>query len=586
VPFEPTGTQPGTIALLPHKFHCSLRSQVEKMSMRPGVIASQSAILHEPAKPIASELRRRGLAFWGGLGVLAALGSLGLSSVLMNLWELWTTDPLRSIGILLLPTAIVLILREWRRSRWELEGTWWGLLPLAFCLLSVLSSRTLELSWRASPLAINFLPHTLPLYLYGSGVILLFAGVRVWRRAWFPLLLIFCAQPVPEAAVYLLDLPLQSFAAHTARSFARLIGFAPTNPEFLKLMFTPDFGMFIAPGCDGMRGAVGLGYGALIAGYLKRVSLIRWLLYVFGAVLLGHVFNLVRLCALVLYYRVAVGHQLLENAASVADYVIGGLLFLLAFLLFAAAVFRPANPRVIEAKSSQDDDRKDPGRPRLPGMKMAVFSLFAVIAAIPGIRAIQLHRQSLLAAIRNGSLTPQALDQLLPKQLGEYQLSRAWQEKGGGVILMESGAYTNGDSAEVTLGIWLPSSSHSVHYSWMTHGDSPRLRADRSFTTSQGRIVGFDTAFYSDAVTDRFAGSVACTPRACESPLESDNSLSLAFDDTNAFTVRGSRPVSMFFSVERAHSDGPEEAAYEELTMEAEKFLLGVNFTELSHRFQ
>src|SRR5208282_1924785 len=118
-----------------------------------------------------------------------------------------------------------------------------------------------------------------------------------------------------------LDLPLQSLSAHIARSFANMIGFPPTNPELLRLMFTPDFGMFIAPGCDGMRGAVTVGYVALIVGYLKGVSIPRWLLYVTGAVLLGHLFNLIRLCTLVLYYRVAVGHPALEHVAKQADYV-------------------------------------------------------------------------------------------------------------------------------------------------------------------------------------------------------------------------------------------------------------------------
>jgi exosortase J len=555
------------------------------MSTHSGAIAAQTApACRQPVEPARSHTLKGNPTFWACLGVLVALGAVGLGSPLMDLWQLWTTDPLRSIGMLIVPVAVVFILREWRRNGWALEGTWWGLAPLGLFLLAILFSHDLVLSWRATPLAIDFLPHALPLYLYASGVLLLFAGVRVWRRAWFPLLLLLCAQPVPGAVVYLFDLPLQNLAAHTARSFAAMIGFAPGNQELLKLMFAPNFGMFIAPGCDGMRGAVGLGYGALIIGYLKRVSLGRWFLYAAGGVLLGHVFNLVRLCALVLYYRVALGHRTLENAASAADYVIGGLLFLVAFTLFAWIALRRESSVSAEATSLPDRERIPAARPL--GLKLAAFSVCALAAAVPGIRGIEIHRESLFGTIRDGGLRPQSLDQLLPQQVGGYRLSRAWQEQTGGAIVVESGAYEDAAADEVTLGIWLPSSGHSVHYSWMTHGDSPQSRADRSFRTAQGQAVSFDTAFYSDGVSDRFAGSVACTPNTCLPPAEIGSAFSLAFDDTRASAARGTRPVSMFFSVKRAHRDGANGSVYKELQGEAQSFLSGVSFTELSRRFQ
>ena len=51
----------------------------------------------------------------------------------------------------------------------------------------------------------------------------------------------------------------------------------PLSPDQLRLMFTPDFGMFIAPGCNGIRGAVTMGLIALIAGYIYRF---RWYAHV------------------------------------------------------------------------------------------------------------------------------------------------------------------------------------------------------------------------------------------------------------------------------------------------------------------
>ncbi len=54
-----------------------------------------------------------------------------------------------------------------------------------------------------------------------------------------------------------------------------------------------------------------------------------------GAVLLGYVFNFARLCLLVVYYLVALHFPSLQHRAKLADYIIGGCLFLFAtFLLF------------------------------------------------------------------------------------------------------------------------------------------------------------------------------------------------------------------------------------------------------------
>ena len=64
-------------------------------------------------------------------------------------------------------------------------------------------------------------------------------------------------------------------------------------------MFTPNFGMYIAPGCNGIRGAVTMGYIALITGYVFRFRRSTHLLTVAGAVLLGYMLNFLRLCLLV-----------------------------------------------------------------------------------------------------------------------------------------------------------------------------------------------------------------------------------------------------------------------------------------------
>jgi exosortase J len=487
--------------------------------------------------------------------------------------------------MLIVPVAVLLTVREWRLSGWELKGTWWGVLLLILSYLAMVQPRFLALSWKSS-FRVNLLPQAVPLYLYGSGVILLFAGPRVWRRAWFPLALLLLAQPVPDAFVRLLDYPLQSFSARTARAFAAMIGFAPMNPETLKLMFTPTFGMFIAPGCDGIRGAVSLGYAALIVGYLKRVSVGRWLLYVCGGVLLGHLFNLIRLCALVLYYRVAVGHSALEGVAREADYVIGGILFFIAIILFFAVVFRPRDRATAKSETPKADAGSHRGPIRYLVPRIALISILGMVALIPAMNAVRRQRHSLHAFLHDGRLHKQDLDNLLPKQFGDFRLVRTWQEETNGVVMMESGAYRSPASDEVTLGIWLIQRTHNVHNSWIVQGESPELRSVRNYATLQNRMVPFDTAFYTDGISDKFAGTVDCSPSLCRANIASINALSLTLTQSSDFAVDDSRAVSFFFSIERAHNAAGKEVVARELSSEAEDFLCGVDFGELSRRFQ
>ena len=115
-----------------------------------------------------------------------------------------------------------------------------------------------------------FRRYSLVAIAYTAGFVLLFGGVRLLRAAWFPVVLMWFVNPVPHFFNRYIDLPLQHASAMVARSFAHALG-QPLTPDQLSLMFTPKFGMFIAPGCNGIRGAVTMGFIALIAGYLYRL---------------------------------------------------------------------------------------------------------------------------------------------------------------------------------------------------------------------------------------------------------------------------------------------------------------------------
>ncbi len=143
------------------------------------------------------------------------------------------------------------------------------------------------------------------LFSYFSGVVLLFGGWRAWKVQRFPFALLLLVNPVPGLVSTLVDLPLQAFAAQAARYFAHILDL-PVTGEALKLMFSPTLGIFLAPGCNGLQGAVAMGYLALILGYLWRMPKFQHGCYIFGAIALAYLFNLLRLAGVVLYYWCAV----------------------------------------------------------------------------------------------------------------------------------------------------------------------------------------------------------------------------------------------------------------------------------------
>lgn len=554
----------------------NMKSSVLSSNPAPAQGSSTAAGELNPSPP--------GQRVWLSVAALAVLGTVGMASILLQLWDIWTDDPLKSIGMLIVPLSVILTLRVWRDHGWELRGNWWGLAlaVVGLCMSAyryAFASRVL-----AGPVSFNLLSPKVGLYLFGSGFVLLFAGARVWRRAWFPLALLLCAQPVPYFFLIYGDLPLQDFSAHIARSFAVLIGFPPANKELLRLMFTPDFGMFIAPGCDGVRGGLTMGYLALITGYLKKVSLPRWIAYTVGGVLLGYLFNLLRLCALVLYYRIAAGHAGLEHFAKWADYIIGGCLFLVATVIFLWIVSR---------KNEAPDASAEPPAPAARFLRerqqfawrAAAFGVTAALFVPVGLHAIRTYQKSFSAKVRDGIIRPAQLNARMPKQFGSYMLNRAWQEQVNGRTRIQSGAYDRPQRDEAVIGVWLPSWAHNMNVSWMARGEDPIQRHDETFQTAGGPAV-FDTAFYSDGITDSIAGNVFCSPSQCVTlPEQVHEGVTLNIAPID-FRTPGNRAVSIFFRIDRPHSSADQAAIFQELTSEAKEFLAGVDFGEISRRFQ
>jgi exosortase J len=537
---------------------------------------AELAPARNPARPSS-----RAILLGSGIAFLALAGCLGIYREIEVLWKFWTTDPLRSIGILIPPVSVLLTLRVWRQAKWELRGTWWGLPLIAIAFLLDLLRQRVMLFGAAGNALVSIVPVSLPVYLYGSGIVLLFAGARVWRRAWFPLGLLLLCQPVPILTDGLIDLPLQNLSARVARWFATVIGFAPTTPQ-LRLMFSPDFGMFIAPGCDGIRGAVTMGYVALVLGYVKRVTAPLWAAYVAGAVLLGYLFNFIRLCALVVYYRVALGSPKLEGFAKWADYAIGSCLFFGATLLFVWLARRKPM-RLAPAETVVGSAPQKLGM-RTIGLHCAAFGVIVLAAlALPSSALRQAKAGAPAAAMAGGQL---------PHQVGDFKLTRTWFEQQDGVTVNENGAYAAPGSDEVILGVWIAplSNFHDANACWLTRGLQPDSLTSREFRASGGETVPLNVGYYSDGISDSILINAICSPGSCSEYQRSESvrrvGVFILEPQLREFAGTGAHPVSMMIRINKPQGTAPKQLNYDQLSSEAEKFVSGLDFRNLSRQFQ
>lgn len=265
----------------------------------------------------------------------AVAGLWCFRSQLVGLYLLLAGDPTRSIGLLIPPAAALLAWRCWRGQDWS-KGRWWGLALIAAAMAGAQAqagySPILVLSGASFVVPFGVIPAAPLICLYVSGIVVLFGGRGAWLRAAFPLLLLLFLNPLPGWFTELVDLPLQAVAARTARAFAALLH-VPVSGGTLKMMFNPALGMFIAPGCDGLRGTVTMGLLAAVTGHLHRLPGARFAMYLTGALLLAYLLNLLRLCCVVIYYWFALRFPSIGAYGTQIDYAIGGTLFVAAAFL-------------------------------------------------------------------------------------------------------------------------------------------------------------------------------------------------------------------------------------------------------------
>src|SRR3984957_18000337 len=437
-------------------------------------------------------------------GLAALLAVLGLSAVwptAVLLWDLWTQDALKSIGMFIPLVSFVLVLRAWRSLGWEMDGSWWGLVILVVTAAVVhIRNQSLLIFVLSPQWSIYMPPHSLVAFAYGAGVVLLFGGTRLFRAALFPLILLWFVNPIPHIFNVLVDLPLQRASAHVARAFAIALG-QPLSPDQLRLMFTPEFGMFIAPGCNGIRGAVTMGFIALIAGYVYRFRWSAHVAVVAGAVLLGYVFNFARLCILVLYYLVALRFAWLRSRAEMGDYIIGACLFLFGtFLLFYVVRRLSESPGQIKPPALSGEWGSGDGRGfgrssfyfRFAAMFVLVlFSSFGVASAY-----VLTHSGSYAAQIK----ADETASGQFPARIGSYTLSRSWNENlfSGPLIFHWAQYVPPSGGTPISIGVSPVLGSHDTLICHSARGEDPLWRDQLTLPTAGNVPISFSASLYNN----------------------------------------------------------------------------------------
>ena len=521
--------------------------------------------------------------------VLAVLGLASIGSAALQLWALWVTDALKSIGMVVPLVSFLLILRVWRSLGWELEGSWWGLAVLvATALLVRFRDQAVLLLYLGPAWTLSLPPVSIVIFLYGLGVVLLFGGPRLARASVFPLLLLLFVNPIPHVFNTFVDLPLQRASAHVARGFAMALG-QPLSPDKMRLMFTPRFGMFIAPGCNGIRGAVTMGLIAAVAGYLYRFRWRAHLAVVLGAIALGYVFNLLRLCVLVLYYLVALRVPSLQHKAENADYLIGAVLFFIAVYALYTVIQRLGQKNGVGMLALPVVQAETAGVPAgfaLRAGSLAALALFGLLGLAHG-----WHKTSVPARLA----AEEKVQGAFPETVGGYQRVRTWNEDLlSGTLLFHWAEYMpTGGGNPISIGVSPVLGAHDTMVCHTARGEDPLWHGGAEFATADGSAatlpVSFNASFFNDGATQYYEATTICNEGACGEYGSPRAHFGVVYSKPTAgamLNTSPARPIPILLRASMLDTTLPVDAARAQLGAELADFLRTLDLQSLTRSYR
>ena len=505
------------------------------------------------------------------------LGGLALYPLWMSIWTLWSEDPLRSIGMFFPPLSLLGTVWVWRRLQWSMDGSFWG---VPIFIGSIIAARAFNAS--SAGITIHgrvwgLLHPGLALFCYGVGCAMLFGGSKLVKKAILPLCLLLLINPVPRFFNTLFDLPLQELSADTARAFAHSIGLRPTGVQ-LQMMFAPDFGMMIVPGCNGIRGSVTFGYVALLFAYYRGLSGRLMAAFALGAVFFGYLLNFARLCLLVIYYRIGISLPSIQEYGIGVDYAIGCSVFLLAAVSLGVAIRYYSNEdNAKHLPTLHAAGRRFADNNRYLYARALCFLVIACGFVVPQLRAIRSERKT--------RPTEAQAAQALPLKVGNYTLVRTWAEYDtAGKICMLLSDYVEANSQKhLTLGLWLANNNHFVAGSKRIRGLVPFWTGSFNSATADSMPAHFVSNLYNDGVTYTYDAETACAPSGCEEILSRTDKGGFLMGPrlSDLFLAPTSKRLPILLSREWLGDHQPTEALRQEFETSAREFISKLNVQKL-----
>jgi exosortase J len=272
----------------------------------------------------------------------------------------------------------------------------------------------------------------------------------------------------------------------------------------------------------------------------------------------------------------------MQQHGLIADYIIGGCLFVLALTIFFAVADKLRNdPKDVLPELAVET-------PRLTSQARPLLLKVGAVLAMAAIFGADVVHEQRVDAAASASAHPMPK---MPDHVGNFTLVRTWDESQFGVLVYTWGEYAapaaNGTaSAHVMLGV-SPQTVHDAEVCHIARGEDPTWHG-QIVTATAGGQVELTAATYNDGATQKLEASTVCDNGTCRQYSETSQHLTIIYARPHRGVPLQSdtaRPIPVLFKVESLDTTSPVSVIEPQLAATLTEFLKGANLPALISPF-